>query len=275
MSVQTDPPELVVQKMAAFEQLQPEFERSFLFVEQVQGHQRFDSLSVADVVRYLHALWISECKTSLLSIPRTVKEYDGLFCLNLLQNWQEKGDVAAVVAFLYRKLDMLPIVEITRQIQEARRADTAEAQIQRLIYGRKVMLNRQNNLTRMLDALFALSPEELSRQVQQACAEYGHRSDQIEQQRADMQGPLYTFVPHQVLAERNMLVMNTLGRQTMDRPSNPAAQRTSPVQQSHTNPQPLAETVIPNYQDMTSSAYNNLMKDRFADPEVQKKRQDG
>ncbi|GCE03200.1 hypothetical protein [Dictyobacter aurantiacus] len=274
MSVRTDPPELVVQKLAAFEQLQPEFERSFLFIEQVQGQQRFDSLSVADVVRYLHALWTSECKTSLLSIPRTVKEYDGLFCLSLLQNWQEDGDVAAVVAFLYRKLDMLPIVEITRQIQEARRADTAETQIQRLIYGRKVMLNRQNNLTRMLDALFALSSEELSRQVQQACAEYGHRPDQIEQQRADMQSPLYTFVPHQVLAERNMLVMNTMGRQTMDRPSNPAAQRTSPVQQARTDPQPLAETVIPNYQDMTSSAYNNLMKDRFADPEVQKKRQD-
>lgn len=263
MSVRTDLPELVVQKLAAFEQLQPEFEQCFLFTEQVQGKQRFASLSVADVVRYLHALWISEYKTSLLSIPRTVKGYDGLFCLNLLQSWQADDDVAAVASFLYRKLDMLPVVDITRQIQEARRTDAAAEQIQRLVHGRQVMLSRQNNLIQMLDALFSPSPEELSRQVQQACEVYGHRPTQIEQQRAAMQGPLYTFVPHQVLAEKNMLVMNTLARQTMDRPSNPTAQRASPVKQSHTYPQPLAETVIPNYQDMTSSAYNNLMQDRF------------
>ncbi|GHO86166.1 hypothetical protein [Dictyobacter formicarum] len=272
MAVRTELPELVVQKLAAFEQLQPEFERCFLFIEQVQGKQRFTSLSVADVVRYLHALWISECKISLLSIPRTVKGYDSLFCLNLLQNWQEDEDVAAVVSFLYRKLDMLPVVEITRQIQEARRTNTAAEQIQRLVHGRQVMLSRQNNLTRMLDALFSLSPEELARQVQQACEVCGHRPDQIEQQRAAMQGSLYTFVPHQVLAERNMLVMNTLARQTMDRPTNPTAQRASLVQQSHTYPQPLAETVIPNYQDMTSSAYNNLMQGRFVNPSTQKHR---
>ncbi|GCE16891.1 hypothetical protein [Dictyobacter kobayashii] len=268
MAARTDLPDLVVQKLAAFDQLQPEFERCFLFVEHIQGRQRFNSLSVADVVRYLHALWVSECKTSLLSISRTVKEYDGLFCLNLLQRWQEDEDVAAVVSFLYRKLDMLPIADITRQIQEAHRAGTRAEQIQRLVYGRQVMLTRQSNLIQMLDALFSLSPEELSHQVQQACASYGHLPAQIEQQRAAMQGPLYAFAPHQVLAERNMLVMNTLARQTVDRPANPSAQRTSPVQQSETYPQPLAETVIPNYQDMTSSAYNNLMQDRFVEPSI-------
>jgi len=42
-------------------------------------------------------LWICECKTSLLSVSKTVKEYEGAVCLQLLRRWQEEEDTADVV----------------------------------------------------------------------------------------------------------------------------------------------------------------------------------
>src|SRR5215469_14642620 len=112
-------PQLVQQKLEAFTHLEPEFEDCFLFVQDVHGQKRFSSFPVAYTVRYLHALWICECKTSLLSVPRTVKEYEGQISLKLLRCWQEKEDTADIVAFLHHKLDMLPLADITRQIHEA------------------------------------------------------------------------------------------------------------------------------------------------------------
>src|SRR5438105_12133661 len=95
--------ELVNQKLQAFEQLQAEFEASFRFVQQVHGQQRFTSFPIADSVRYLHALWVCECKDRLLSIYKNITRYEGRYCLELLRFWQE-GDAAGVVAFLQRKL---------------------------------------------------------------------------------------------------------------------------------------------------------------------------
>jgi hypothetical protein len=47
---------LARQKLAAFEQIQPEFERCFRFVQQVHGQERFAAFPVSETVRYVHAL---------------------------------------------------------------------------------------------------------------------------------------------------------------------------------------------------------------------------
>src|SRR5581483_10416473 len=100
--------DLVQQKLEAFESLQPEFEESFQFVQEVHGQKRFSSFPVAFSVRYLHALWICERKGRLLSVFQTIKEYEGKKCLALLRQWQEAENTADVIAFLQRKLDTMP-----------------------------------------------------------------------------------------------------------------------------------------------------------------------
>jgi hypothetical protein len=59
---------LAEQKLAAFEQLQPEFEARFRFVQEVHGQRRFAAFPVASTVSYLHALWVCECKDRLLNV---------------------------------------------------------------------------------------------------------------------------------------------------------------------------------------------------------------
>ncbi len=68
--------ELVKQKLKAFEQLQVEFETCFPFVQDVHGLKRFSAFPVADSVRYLHALWICECKDRLLSIYKAASAWN-------------------------------------------------------------------------------------------------------------------------------------------------------------------------------------------------------
>src|SRR5437773_308787 len=118
-------PEIVRQKLEAFEQLRAEFKQCFQYVQEIHGQRRFAALPVAEIVRYLHALWICECKSRLLSAAgrglRPGKEYEGDRCLRLLRDWQEVQDTASMVDFLSWKLDMLPLAGITRQLQEARR----------------------------------------------------------------------------------------------------------------------------------------------------------
>lgn len=48
--------QLIQQKLAAFEQLEPTFVDCFHFMQDVHGQKRFPTFSVADSVRYLHAL---------------------------------------------------------------------------------------------------------------------------------------------------------------------------------------------------------------------------
>src|SRR5712691_10892687 len=110
---QTAQSHIIRQKLTAFEQLQAEFEECFRYVQDVHGQKRFPTISVADSVHYLHALWICECKDRLLSIYKNIERYEGRYCLELLRLWQE-GDNTDVVAFLHRKLDMLPFADITR-----------------------------------------------------------------------------------------------------------------------------------------------------------------
>src|SRR2546426_9656341 len=192
-------PDIVKQKLAAFEHLQLEFEVCFQYVQDMHGQRRFTSLSIAEIVRYLHALWVCECKDRLLSIPTTITRYEGRHCLTLLHRWQE-GDSADVVAFLQRKLDMLPFADLTRRLQRTRQNRSDDDLAHRLEHGRQVMLNRGIHLMLALDTIFSLPEDALLREVQEACRESGHDPSDIEKQLAEFRDPLYAYIPHQTLA---------------------------------------------------------------------------
>jgi hypothetical protein len=253
---------LVAEKLAAFERLQLEFEASFQYVQDVQGQRPFASLSIADAVRYLHALWVCECKDYLLSVPRTMGRYEGRQCLGLLLDWQA-GEMAGVVMFLQRKLDTLPFGALTRQLETVRRQEGASPLAERLEHGRLVLLNRGMNLLQALRPLFTLPEKALLAEVREACAHYGHQPEQIEAQLAELDTALYKYAPHPALAQRNMRVMDQLGVQltadTVDQPG----QRSWLVAEPTLPTRPYAEQVISGYVDMTSTRHNNFSDYRF------------
>lgn len=266
MATKATVPALIQQKTAAFDQFQTEFEASFRFNQDVHGLKRFSAFPVHYVVRYLHALWACECKDRLLSIYKNIERYEGRACLELLRNWQN-GDTASVVAFLNRKLDMLPLPDVTRQLQEARQQQRQGGLQERLANGRMVMLNRGMNLMQALDAIFAPPEEELLRAVRVACMQYGHQPAQIEAQLAELESPLYSYVPHQLLAQQNMLIMNKLGIDVMSRPSDQPAQHSWRAL-APSKPLPLgpyAEQVIEGYQELSLPGHNTLREQRFVD----------
>jgi hypothetical protein len=256
--------ELVKQKVAAFVELQPTFEECFQFVQQVYGQQRFTTFPVASTVRFLHALWICECKDRLLSIYKNIERYEGAYCLRLLLRWQE-GETADVVEFLQRKLDTMPFGDLTRQIDAAKSHHKGDGLARRLIDGRSVLLNRGMNLMQALDAIFALSEEQLIGEVRAACEQYDHRPQQIEQQKADLSTDLYAYVPSQLLAHRNIELMNKMGMHVMSRPSDQPGNRSWRVQEPSLPPGPFAEHVIDGYIELTAPGHNNLLGVRFID----------
>ena len=241
-------PELIKQKLEAFEQLQAEFEECFRYVQDVHGQKRFPTFSVGDAVHYLHALWICECKDRLLSIYKNMGRYEGRLCLHLLRVWQE-GDNFDVIAFLQRKLDTLPFADLTRQYHEALQAGGDYGLARRLAHGRLVLLNRGMNLLHALDAIFALPEDQLAQEVQIACAQYGHHPSQIKRQLSAMESPLYAYMPHQVLAQRNMLVMNKLGVNVMSKPADQPGHRSWRVLEPAEPLSPYAEHVIEGYRN--------------------------
>ena len=260
---------LAKQKLEAFEQLQPEFEASFHFVQEVHGQRRFSTFPVMESVHYLHALWICECKDRLLSIYKNIERFEGRYCLDLLQRWQE-GDTADVIEFLYTKLDGFPFVELTHQIMDAKTTHAADdGLVRRLIHGRLTLLNRSMNLMQALDAIFVLPEEDLRFEVRDACAIYGHTRSQIELQLAEMLDPLYSYVPNRLLAQRNMLVMNKLGVNVMTLPTDRPGERTWKVA-APTEPMPsFAEHTIEGYLELVSPTHNNIIRARFVDrPEI-------
>jgi hypothetical protein len=257
--------ELVNQKLAAFDRLQPEFEACFQFVQDVHGQRRFSSFPVSYVVGYLHALWVCECKSELLSVYKTIKEYDGKYSLELLRRWQEEEDTASVVAFLHRKLDMLPLADITRQVHEATRLHKDDGLAQRLAHGRLILLNRGMNLMRALESIFTPPEEDLFKEVRIACEQYGHLPPQIEKQLAEMESPIYAYVPHQELASRNMQVMNKLGVNVTLRPADLPGRRSWRVVAPIEPLSPYAEHVVVGYREMITPWYSNLRDDRFVD----------
>ena len=257
-------PELINQKLEAFERLQPEFEVCFQFVQNVHGQQRFTSFPVADSVRYLHALWVCECKDRLLSVYKNIRRYDGHYCLELLQRWQE-GDTADVVDFLNRKLDMLPYADLTRQIHEARHQLKNDELARRLEYGRLVLLNRELNLVQALDAIFTMPEDQLVKEVQVVCARFGHDPSLIKKQLAEMETALYAYVPHQALAQRNMVVMNKLGVNVMGLPTDQPAEGSESVLEPGVPLRPFAEQVVEGYVELTLPRHNNITRLRFID----------
>ena len=95
--------------------------------------------------------------------------------------------------------------------------------------------------------------------------QYGHHPSQLEGQLAEMETPLYAYVPHQVLAQRNMAVMNKLGVNVMDQPTDQPGQRSWRVLQPTEPPGPYAEHIIERYQELISPSHNNVKAHRFVD----------
>ncbi|GHO59142.1 PAS domain-containing sensor histidine kinase [Ktedonobacter robiniae] len=247
---------LVTQKLEAFERLQSEFEASLGFIQDVHGQQRFSAFPVAETVHYLHALWICACKDHLLNVSTHSRRYEGNTCLGLLQGWQE-GKTAAVVAFLERKLDGLAFAGLTRKIETAATVlPPHEDLAQRLAHGRLVLLNRRMNLLRALDAIFALSEHDLLQEVHAASVYYGHTPQQIEQQRAEQDDVRSSSVLHPLLAQRNMVVMNTIGTHVITQQVAGGRARfwraVTPTDPSR----PFAEYLMRTYQEQTSRSQN-------------------
>lgn len=250
-------PELIRQKLIAFERIENEFIESFQYKEAMHGQRRFEKLPIVDSVRYLHALWVCERKDALLSVPYSEARYEGRRCLELLREWQRsQSSSVEVVAFLHRKLDMLEFAEMTRQVEEAQRTGKRDVAA-RLIHGCKILLNRNFNLLEALDAIFTTNPETLGEQVLLACHHYGHGPEHIEQQLAEMQSPLYSRAPHPALARRNMEVMNHLGVSVTENAEDRPGSRTDRVRPP-TSPQPAyAEQTIVGEITFVSMAHNN------------------
>lgn len=264
MTTTTRVPELVQRKLEAFERMQAEFERCFSFDQEVHGQKRFPSFPVGKIVYYLHALWLCECKDRLLSIYKNIRRYEGRRCLELLQGWQA-GQNAEVVAFLVHKLDMFPFADITAQIEEARNQREDEELARRLEHGRRIVLNRGMNLMRALEAVFALSQDDLLSEIRLACEQYGHTPAQIEAQLAELETPLYAYRPHQLLAQRNMVVMNKLDIDVLAQAADQPGERARPISPAAGPAAPFADQVIDGYLPMLAPLYNNLQQVRFTD----------
>ncbi|MGH2515891.1 MAG: hypothetical protein ACRDHP_09580 [Ktedonobacterales bacterium] len=260
-------PPLVTEKLAAFDALRAEFESCFAYVQAMHGQKRFSEVHVNSMVLYLHALWICDCKDHLLSIPRTTGRYEGRRCLELLREWQH-GETANVIAFLQEKLDLLDFAGLTRQRQAAIAAGSM-ALAGRLAHGRAVLLNRGLNLHAAFDAIFALSDDELMRQVRDACARYQHTPEAISAQLAVYNSPAYSYVPHPQLAQQNMVMMNALGVRVTDDDADLPGHRTAVVAAPDMPAAPYAEETIPGEMDLSSMRYNNPAAGGLAWPPVE------
>lgn len=247
--------ELTARKLAAFDRLESEFAACFALVQDLHGERRFSAVEPDLVVRYLHALWVCECKDWLLSVPKTIPRYDGGASLQALLAWQ-RGDELTVITFLERKLDGLSFISITRHLQEAR--DTGDGALaDRLTHGRKILLNRAYNLDAALDSLFTLPAAETARQVREAAAQRGHTPENIERQLADFKSPLYSYAPNPALARRNMQVMNRLGVLITDTEPDRPGERTAKVEAPDLPFNPYAQEAIPGEHTLSSMADNN------------------
>jgi hypothetical protein len=201
----------------------------------------------------------------LLSIYKNIRRYEGKYCLELLRGWQE-GNTADVIDFLHLKLDMLPLADITRQLHQALQQKNDNGLARRLAYGRSVLLNRGMNLMQALDAIFKLSEDQLTKEVQVACMQYGHHPSQIEMQLAEMETPLYSYKPHQMLARQNMVVMNKLGAGVMTKPADQPGQRSWRVLVPTEPMRPFAEHVIEGYLELTMPVRYNMRGEQFINP---------
>lgn len=258
-------PPLVRDKLVAFDRMETEFEGCFHYVQEMHGERRFPACSAADTVRYLHALWVCERKDRLLSVPKTIERYEGRLCLELLRDWQETGEVASVVGFLRRKLDTLDFAQLTHELEAERRRDAESALARRLTHGRIVLLNRGINLMHALEALVTTPEGALWGQARDACKQYGHAPAQLAEQLREFTTPLYAFVRHPALAQRNMLVMDRLGMRLTASLTNRPGERTARVAEPTMPSGPYAEQVIAGYVVLTAPQHNNPLDVRWVD----------
>lgn len=234
--------ELTQRKLAAFARIETEFAASFAFVQEMRGQRRFEGFTVAQAVRYLHALYICERKDRLLSVRTTRDRYEGRRALELLGEWQA-GRIAEVIAFIHHDLDDQPFGDLSREIERATRAGETIRAV-RLISGRANLLNRNFNLSHALDALFALPPERLRDEARAECKRLGHTPAAIARQLRETHSDLYAFAPSQALAQRNMLVMNRLAPLVMAARGDHPGERTDRVAIPTIPDPPYAETRI-------------------------------
>jgi hypothetical protein len=242
--------DLARRKLEAFERIEQEFISSFLFVQYVHGQRRFTSFPVVDTVRYLHALYICECKDRLLSVPQTIQRYDGERCLTLLRDWQG-GRMAGAIGFIYERLDDQPFGELTQRIEEATISGDLRL-ARRLVSGRTVLLNRLFNLASALDAIFTLEPRQLHMEVRAACKRFGHTRAQIKRQLAEMRTDLYSYARHPALARRNMIVMNSIGLRVTDVEGDRPGERTDRVRPPALPVASYADAPIPDERTLLS-----------------------
>ncbi len=64
---------LAKQKLEAFERLQPEFEASFYFVQEVHGQRRFSTFPVMESVHYMGSLSLNLLIRSWTPKPHTLQ----------------------------------------------------------------------------------------------------------------------------------------------------------------------------------------------------------
>lgn len=255
-------PAIIEQKLVAFDALADEFIACFSLVEAMHGQARFDGLTVEDAVNYLYACYICKCKDRLLSVPKTIRRYRGEEALALLGSWQA-GDTTGVVAFLTERLDSQPFGQITQQLTEAEQQEVPTGVVERLEFGRHLMLNRAFNLLHLLDAIFALTNGVLLREVRSACAALGYHPEQVARALDAFDQPLYSFIRHPALMQRSMTVMNAVGLGTLHRPSELPGLRMWSQNVATEPPGPFAEFPIPAYCELTPPLHNNLAGHRF------------
>jgi hypothetical protein len=242
--------DLAQRKLEAFGRIEQDFIASFIFVQGVHGELRFASFPVEDTARYLHSLYICECKDRLLSIPQTIRRYDGERSLELMREWQE-GRSAGVVGFIHERLDDQPFAELTQEIEDTEHAGDGPYTL-RLLSGRTVLLNRLFTLAHALDAIFALKPAKLRSSVRAACKRLGHTPEQIERQIAEMHTDLHVYAPSPALARRNMVVMNSIGSRMTDADGERPGERTNRVLPGDPPIPPYAESLVPNARTQVS-----------------------
>lgn len=261
---QTPLPALIQQKLDAFEALQPAFIASFEYIEAIHGQRRFTQLGIADAVLYLVSSYVCECKDRLLSIPKTIRRYRGEEALHVLDRWQA-GEIVGVVMFMADRLDSLPLVQISQEIAAAQREPDQAARAQRLIHGRQVLLNRGMHLELLLHAICAQPEADVISQAREASVSLGYTPERIKHDLAQFTTRRYAFVPHQALAQRNMLVMNVVGRGVLDVPADLPGDRTWRVLPPTEPHGPFAEIPIPAYTELTAPLHNNPRGVRFVD----------
>lgn len=260
----TSTPELVRQKMAAFAEIQSEFERCFRFKQEVHGQKRFSTFPVEQVVFYLHALWLCECKDRLLSVYKNIRRYAGVRSLELLQAWQE-GDNAGVVTFLLDELEIRSIADFTAQLDRVQQQGVDDGIMRRLEQGRQIQLNRGLNLMHALEAISALSPASLLREVRRACELYEHTPAQLQEQLATLTALVYTYRPHALLAQKNMTLMNRLEVDALVSSAEEPRAQAWLLKSAERPRAPFAEQVIPGYLEMLAPLFNNVRGVRFVD----------